>query len=126
MIFENYYLQPEHIVKLYEICTQLGVAFVKTSTGYRFVRQQDGSYNSLGATVSDLKLMRAHSVPDIQIKAASGVRTLDDLLPVMSLGVARIGATATIAILDAAKERGIGDEPTTVNFKPMQEMAGGY
>lgn len=126
MIFENDYLQPEHIVKLCEICTQLGVAFVKTSTGYRFVRQQDGSYNSLGATVSDLKLMRAHSGPDIQIKAAGGARTLDDLLPVMSLGVTRTGATATIAILDAAKERGIGDEPTTVTSKLMQEMAGGY
>lgn len=78
------------------------------------------------APLSDLKLMRAHSGPDIQIKAAGGARTLDDLLPVMSLGVTRTGATATIAILDAAKERGIGDEPTTVTSKLMQEMAGGY
>lgn len=76
--------------------------------------------------MSNLKLMRAHSGPNVQIKAAGGVRTLDDLLPVMSLGVTRIGATATIAILDAAKERGIGTEPTTVTLKPMQEKAGGY
>lgn len=76
--------------------------------------------------MSDLKLMRAHSGPNVQIKAAGGVRTLDDLLHVMSLGVTRIGATVTIAILNAAKERGIGDELTTVTFKPMQEKAGGY
>jgi len=44
----------------------------------------------------------------------------------MSLGVTRIGATATVAILEEAKERGINNEPKTVSFKPMQEKAGGY
>jgi len=126
VIFENDYLKPEHIIKLCEICTEVGAAFVKTSTGYGFVKQADGSYNYLGATISDLKLMRKHSGPNVQIKAAGGVRTLDDLLHVMSLGVTRIGATATIPILEAAKERGITDEPTVVTFKPMQEKAGGY
>ncbi|KAJ5094832.1 hypothetical protein N7456_010693 [Penicillium angulare] len=126
VIFENDYLKPEHIIRLCGICTDLGVAFVKTSTGYGFVKQADGSYNYLGATVSDLKLMRQHSGSKVQIKAAGGVRTLDDLLHVMSLGVTRIGATATVAILDEAKKRGISDDPTTVTFKPMQEKAGGY
>ncbi|KAJ6014313.1 hypothetical protein N7540_008904 [Penicillium herquei] len=126
VIFENDYLQPEHIIKLCKICTEMQVAFVKTSSGYGFVKQSDGSYNYLGATVRDLKLMREHSGPDVQIKAAGGVRTLDDLLHVMSLGVTRIGATATIPILEAAKERGIGDEPTVVTFKPMVNQSGGY
>lgn len=126
VIFENDYLQSEHIARLCEICTQLKVAFVKTSTGYGFVKQPDGSYNYLGATVQDLKLMRKHSGPNVQIKAAGGVRTLDDLLHVMSLGVTRIGATATVAILEDAKQRGIGNEPVTVGFEPMQEKAGGY
>jgi deoxyribose-phosphate aldolase len=126
VIFENDYLQPEHIIRLCEICTNLEVAFVKTSTGYGFVKQVDGSYNYLGATASDLKLMRQHSGSKVQIKAAGGVRTLDDLLHVMSLGVTRIGATATVAILEEAKKRGISDELTTVSFKPMQEKAGGY
>lgn len=126
VIFENDYLQSEHILKLCEICTELKVAFVKTSTGYGFVKQANGSYNYLGATVQDLKLMRKHSGPHVQIKAAGGVRTLDDLLHVMSLGVTRIGATATVAILDEAKRRGIGEDPVTVSFKPMQEKAGGY
>ncbi|KAJ5757151.1 deoxyribose-phosphate aldolase [Penicillium nucicola] len=126
VIFENDYLQSEHIIQLCKICTTLEVAFVKTSTGYGFVKQSDGSYNYLGATVRDLKLMRENSGPNVQIKAAGGVRTLDDLLHVMSLGVTRIGATATIAILDAAKARGIGNEPVSVSFKPMAEKAGGY
>lgn len=126
VIFENDYLQPEHIIRLCEICTDLGVAFVKTSTGYGFVKQADGSYNYLGATVSDLKLMRQHSGSKVQVKAAGGVRSLDDLLHVMSLGVTRIGATATVAILEEAKKRGINNEPKVVSFKPMQEKAGGY
>ncbi|KAE8332697.1 hypothetical protein BDV39DRAFT_215773 [Aspergillus sergii] len=127
VIFENDYLQSQHIARLCEICTELKVAFVKTSTGYGFVKQKDGSYNYRGATVKDLKLMREKSGKDVQIKAAGGVRTLDDLLHVMSLGVTRIGATATVAILDEAKKRGIGNEPVEVSFKPMAEdSTGGY
>ncbi|KAJ5779752.1 Aldolase-type TIM barrel [Penicillium paradoxum] len=128
VIFENDYLHPEHIVQLCKICTQLSVAFVKTSTGYGFVKQADGSYNYKGATVKHLKLMRQHSGPDVQIKAAGGVRTLDDLLHVMSLGVTRIGATATIAIIEDAKKRGIGMDQVPVRFQPMKEEGetGGY
>ncbi|PYI36294.1 deoxyribose-phosphate aldolase [Aspergillus indologenus CBS 114.80] len=128
VIFENDYLQPEHIARLCEICSQLEVAFVKTSTGYGFVKQGDGSYNYKGATVGHLKLMREKSAQKVQIKAAGGVRTLDDLLHVMSLGVTRIGATATVAILEEARKRGIGNEPVEVAFKPMAEegTTGGY
>lgn len=126
VIFENDYLRSEHIARLCEICTQIGVAFVKTSTGYGFVKQQDGSYNYKGATVQAVKLMREKSGEKVQIKAAGGVRTLDDLLHVMSLGVTHIGATATVAILEDAKKRGIGNEPVEVAFKPMAEASGGY
>ncbi|KAE8422986.1 hypothetical protein BDV36DRAFT_309275 [Aspergillus pseudocaelatus] len=127
VIFENDYLHSQHIARLCEICTELKVAFVKTSTGYGFVKQKDGSYNYRGATVKDLKLMREKSGKDVQIKAAGGVRTLDDLLHVMSLGVTRIGATATVAMLEEAKKRGIGSEPVEVSFKPMAEdSTGGY
>ena len=126
VIFENDYLQPEHIVRLCEICTRVDVAFIKTSTGYGFVKQVDGSYNYRGATIPHLKLMREHAAPKVQIKAAGGVRTLDDFLHVMSLGVTRIGASATAAILGEAEKRGIGNEPVTVSFKPMEEGHGGY
>lgn len=123
VIFENDYLQPEHIIRLCQICTELQVAFVKTSTGYGFVKQADGAYNYKGATVEHLKLMRQHSGPNVQIKAAGGVRTLDDLLHVMSLGVTRIGATATIQILEDAKRRGVGEEPVEVTFKPIDSKS---
>ena len=119
VIFENDYLQDEHIIRLCQMCSDIGVAFIKTSTGYGFVKQQNGMYSYKGATVPQLKLMREHSKPGVQIKAAGGVRTLDDLLHVMSLGVTRIGATATVSIMEEAAKRGITDQPTTVTFKPM-------
>ncbi len=106
VIFETDYLEDGHIIRLCQICSEHGVAFVKTSTGYGFVRQANGMYAYQGATDHNLRLMRAHSAPQVQIKAAGGVRTLDDLLRVRALGVSRIGATATAAILDEAKKRG--------------------
>jgi deoxyribose-phosphate aldolase len=106
VIFETDYLQDEHIITLCQICSEIKVAFVKTSTGYGFAKQPNGDYNYKGATDHVLKLMRQHSAPEVQIKAAGGVRTLDDLLRVRALGVTRIGATATEAILEEAKKRG--------------------
>jgi deoxyribose-phosphate aldolase len=125
VIFENDYLQEQHIIRLCEICSKIGVAFVKTSTGYGFVKQPDGSYNYKGATVAHLKLMRQHCPPSVQIKAAGGVRTLDDLLLVRSLGVTRIGATATAAILDEAKKRGIGKKPIQLVTTAGKGLAAG-
>jgi deoxyribose-phosphate aldolase len=126
VIFENDYLQDTHIIRLCEICSEIGVAFVKTSTGYGFVKQPDGSYNYKGATVAHLKLMRQHCPPGVQIKAAGGVRSLDDLLLVRSLGVTRIGATATAAILEDAKKRGFGDRPIAVSAASEALAAGAY
>jgi deoxyribose-phosphate aldolase len=126
VIFENDYLQEAHIIRLCAICSEIGVAFVKTSTGYGFVKQPDGSYNYKGATVAHLKLMRQHCLPSVQIKAAGGVRTLDDLLLVRSLGVTRIGATATAAILEDAKKRGFGDQPIVVSAASGALAAGAY
>jgi deoxyribose-phosphate aldolase len=105
VIFENDYLKDEHIIRLCQMCSNIGVAFVKTSTGFGFVKQPGGAYNYKGATDPHLKLMRLHCSPSVRIKAAGGVRTLDDLLRVRALGVSRIGATATQAILDEAKSR---------------------
>ncbi|KAF2120781.1 hypothetical protein BDV96DRAFT_609881 [Lophiotrema nucula] len=127
VIFENDYLGEKEIIKLCEICTEVGVAFAKTSTGYGFVKQGNGMYNYKGATAEHLKLMRKHCGDGVQIKAAGGVRTLDDLLYVMSLGVTRIGATATVAILEEAKRRGIGEEPVEVKVKAgLGAESGGY
>jgi deoxyribose-phosphate aldolase len=107
LIFENDFLEDAHIIRLCEICTRHRVAFVKTSTGYGFVKQEGGMYAYKGAQDRHLKLMREHAGPDVRIKAAGGVRTLDDVLRVRALGVERIGASATEAILEEARRRGI-------------------
>jgi deoxyribose-phosphate aldolase len=113
VIFDNDFLPSDHYkIKLCEICSKHHVEFVKTSTGYGFVKGSDGKYSYEGATEHDLILMRKHSAPEVQIKAAGGVRTLDDLLKVKALGVTRIGATATATILEDAKKRFGSSEPS--------------
>lgn len=61
--------------------------------------------------------MRKHTGPEVKIKAAGGVRTLDDLLRVRALDISRVGATATEAILQEAVRRGIGEERSEVEVK---------
>ncbi|KAK4446193.1 deoxyribose-phosphate aldolase [Podospora aff. communis PSN243] len=110
VIFENDFLGEEQIVRLCEICTEVGVAYVKTSTGYGFVKQAGGGYLYRGATPGHLRIMRERCGPGVKIKAAGGVRMLDELLYVVSLGVERVGATATVEILEEARRRGVGEE----------------
>jgi len=106
VIFENDFLpQDKYKIKLCEICSKLKVAFVKTSTGYGFVKGENNKYSYKGATDHDLELMRKHCSPEVQVKAAGGVRTLDDVLRVREIGVTRIGASATEAILTEARRR---------------------
>jgi deoxyribose-phosphate aldolase len=118
VIFENDYLpEDKYKIKLCEICSAAKVEFVKTSTGYGFIKGSDGKYSYEGATEHDLKLMRKHSAPEVQIKAAGGVRTLEDLLKVKSWGVTRIGATATATILEDAKKKYGGESGDKPEFK---------
>ena len=106
VIFENDYLpEDKYKIRLCEICREAGVDYVKTSTGYGFVKNADSTYGYQGATEYDLKLMLHHAGPDVKVKAAGGVRTLDDLLRVKELGVSRVGASATAAMLEEAKAR---------------------
>jgi deoxyribose-phosphate aldolase len=106
VIFETDYLtRTEDKIKLCEICTRAGADFVKTSTGYGFVKKSNGDYNYTGATVEDIKLMREHSGPNVQVKCAGGVRTLDDLLKMKEAGATRSGATATEKMLAEAMQR---------------------
>jgi deoxyribose-phosphate aldolase len=95
VILENAYLTDGGKIAGCEAAERAGAAFVKTSTGFA----------SGGATIDDLKLMRAAVSPHIQIKAAGGVRTLDVLLEMVDLGVTRFGATATSTILDDLAHR---------------------
>ncbi len=106
VIFEtDYVTRKEDIIKLCEICTKVGSDYVKTSSGFGFVKQANGDYNYVGATIENLKLMKTSSGPKVKVKAAGGVRTLDGLLAVQEAGCSRCGATATIAILEDAKKR---------------------
>jgi deoxyribose-phosphate aldolase len=106
VIFEtDYVTRADDKIMLCKICTRAGADFVKTSTGYGFVKQPDGDFNYRGATVSDVELMRKHSGPNVQVKCAGGVRTLDDLLKMKAAGATRSGATATETILEEAEKR---------------------
>src|SRR5690349_8896639 len=98
VIFENHYLTDDEIVRACHLTESAGAEFVKTSTGFA----------ASGATHEDLALMRRSVSPHIQVKAAGGVRTLDALIDVMNLGVTRIGATATKAIIDDFRARKAG------------------
>jgi deoxyribose-phosphate aldolase len=95
VIFENCFLADEHKEQLCRVCGEVGADFVKTSTGY----------GETGATDEDLKLMRRCAPARVQVKAAGGVRTFERLLAVRALGVTRVGATATRAILDECRAR---------------------
>ncbi|HEY9170847.1 MAG TPA: deoxyribose-phosphate aldolase [Verrucomicrobiae bacterium] len=113
VIFENDYLtqggaglsSDDFKRRLCQISERAGADWVKTSSGYGFVKQPNGSYNYKGATEHDLALMRASCSPKVQVKAAGGVRDLDGLIKVRDLGGSRCGATATAAMLDEYRRR---------------------
>lgn len=95
VIFENCYLKDAHKIRLCEICGEVGADWVKTSTGF----------GTSGATIEDVKLMRAHSPAKVQVKAAGGIRSLDQLLTFRPLGISRVGASRTKDILEDCRRR---------------------
>ena len=113
VIFENDYLgnggaglsSDDLKRKLGQISERAGADWIKTSTGYGFVKGADGKYDYKGATEPDLRLMRASVSDRVQVKAAGGVRDLDGLIRVRDLGATRCGASATAAILDTYQAR---------------------
>ncbi len=107
VIFENCYLNEAQKIRLCEICNDLSADWVKTSTGY----------GTGGATHDDLKLMRKHAAPTVQVKAAGGVRDFDGLVGVRALGVTRCGASKTKEILDECRRR--------MNLEPIAATATG-
>lgn len=135
VIFENDYLTQggaglsgdDFKRKLCEISERAGADWVKTSTGYGFVKQADGSYNYRGATEHDLVLMRASCSPKVQVKAAGGVRDLDGLIKVRDLGVSRCGATATATMLEEYRRREAVERAGLSSTETAARLgAGGY
>ena len=105
VIFENCFLTNDQKIRLCEICTELGADWVKTSTGY----------GTSGATFADLELMRRHSGPGVQVKAAGGIRDLAGVLRCRELGISRVGASATQSILDEYRQQ-LGLPPLNVSM----------
>lgn len=99
VIFENDYLNDAQKIQLCAICSNLHVAFVKTSTGFGYVKQVDGTFLAKGATLADIRLMRANCPPEIQIKASGGIRTLNDMMAAIDAGATRIGMSGTAEVL---------------------------
>jgi len=94
LIFENCYLADAHKLRLCELSGERGVDWVKTSTGF----------GTGGATLADVRLMRAHSPASVAVKASGGIRTLDELLAFRPY-VTRVGLSRTGAILDECRRR---------------------
>jgi deoxyribose-phosphate aldolase len=95
VILENAYLTRDEIVRGCHAVERAGADYVKTSTGFA----------PSGATLEDLRLMRASVSPRVKVKAAGGVRTLDALIEVMAAGADRCGATRTAEMLDEFRAR---------------------
>lgn len=93
IIFENCYLSEDEIIAACKICNEIGADFIKTSTGF----------GSGGALDKDLTLMRKYAKPEIQLKAAGGVRSLERAIEVKMLGCTRFGCTVTAGILERLK-----------------------
>jgi len=95
VILENAYLTDEQKVRGCQLSEMAGADYVKTSTGFA----------PSGATMDDLRLMRASVTDRVRIKAAGGIRTLDLLIEGLNAGMDRCGATATAAIIDDLRRR---------------------
>lgn len=127
VIFETALIPDDELkIRLCEICGQLGVDFVKTSTGFGFVKDPSGAMVARGATEHDVRLMRRHSPPQVQVKASGGIRSLDDLLAMVAAGATRIGAAATLAIRNEAIARFGGSAATHGSAAPAARDAGTY
>ena len=115
IIETDFITDNEMKIALCKACSQAGADYVKTSSGYGFVKQPNGDYNYTGATISDIHLMKESVCEGVKVKAAGGIRNLDQLLDVQAAGASRCGATATIDILEEAEKRfgNVAPEPNS-------------
>ncbi len=97
VILETCLLSNDEIVKACELSREAGADFVKTSTGF----------NSGGATVEDVKLMKETVGDALKVKASGGIRDLKTVIAMIQAGADRIGASAGVKIMEEAKQEGI-------------------
>ena len=101
VIFETDYVTSDNTKqKLCEICSALGVGFVKTSTGFGYTKQPSGDYNYQGATLYDIELMSRYTSNDVAVKASGGIRTPSDAQAMVAAGATRLGTSASKSIAD--------------------------
>jgi deoxyribose-phosphate aldolase len=105
VIFETGLL-PDDITKiqLCQISEEAGAAFVKTSTGFGYVKDKNGTLVATGATEHDIRLLRSHCSETVEVKASGGIRSYSDALKFVELGATRLGTSATQTI--ASEESG--------------------
>jgi len=97
VILETYLLTDEEKIKVCQLAKAAKLDFVKTSTGFR-----KGTANKPGgATVHDVKLMADTVLPEVRVKAAGGIRTLDDALALIEVGATRLGCSAGVQLMEA-------------------------
>ncbi len=102
VIFENVYLGDEHRRRLCQLAAELGIAYVKTSTGFGTETAEGGLLRTVGARESDVRLMLEAAGPQVKVKASGGIKTLEQATRFLEMGVARLGTSATVALLAAA------------------------
>ncbi|KRM54387.1 deoxyribose-phosphate aldolase [Lacticaseibacillus sharpeae] len=105
VIFENCYLTKDEIVQVATIARRVQPDFIKTATGF----------GTGGATVADVQLMKQTVGPDVQVKAAGGIRNSDDFLAMIAAGATRIGTSSGVKIIDALRQRMADDHVTTIH-----------
>lgn len=106
VIFETDFLPNDDVKRRLCVASErAGADWVKTSTGFGFVKNAAGHLASQGATEPDLKLMRETCSAAVQVKASGGVRDLDALIRVRELGCTRCGTSSTKSILDEYRRR---------------------
>jgi deoxyribose-phosphate aldolase len=88
VIIETCYLTEEEKIAMCQAVTAAKADYIKTSTGF----------GTAGATLEDIRLFKEHIGPDVKIKAAGGVRTLEDLRAYIEAGCSRVGASAAVKL----------------------------
>ncbi len=116
VILETCYLSDEQKKIACRLSEAAGADFVKTSTGY----------GSAGATVADVQLMRAAVSDKVRVKASGGIRTLDMVLACRNAGAVRCGVSATVKIMEEAKERLAKGILTASPLNPVENGGGAY
>lgn len=94
VIIETCLLTEKEKIEMCHIVTDTGADFIKTSTGF----------STAGATIDDIKLFKANIGPNVKMKAAGGISTLDDAQAFIDLGCARLGTSRVVKIV---KEQGL-------------------